>query len=110
VREGRIMAMEEKVKFVPFDLVSQKKINKVVDVRDGGGKNGKKMTARVKVRNAAAGRGGNLGPTVDVFVSSLFKNSWVLADDDFLGEINGFGETKNGVNKGGGVEFLAIST
>lgn len=60
------------------------------------------------MRDTAAGRGGNLRPIINAFVSGLLKNRGVLADEDFLGKIDGVGETEDGVNEGRGVEFLAV--
>lgn len=53
------------MEFIPFDLIGKKDIDEVVNIGNGSGKDSQKMTARVKVRNATAGGGGDLGPGVD---------------------------------------------
>ncbi len=61
-----VLGSEESVKFVPFDLVGDDEIDKVVNVRDRGSKDSQYFLVRVKVTGAATGESSDAGPAGDV--------------------------------------------
>lgn len=65
---GRIgvLGSEESVKFVPFDLVGDDEIDKVVNIRDRGSKDSQYFLVRVEVAGAATGESSDAGPAGDV--------------------------------------------
>lgn len=68
--------------FVVFELIGNKEIDKVVDIGDGGDKNGQSAGFWVKITNTAAGGSGNGGPGGDIFETSGFENTGILTQDD----------------------------
>lgn len=63
---GGVGGGNELVKFVPFDLKANKKIDNIVDVSDRTDKRGNNAGVGVKKAGAVTGRGGDLGPGIDM--------------------------------------------
>ena len=93
--------------FVGFDLVGKKKIDEVIDIGNGSGKNGQGMGLFVKMHGAATIGTGDLRPRTDIFETGFGKNLGTLADEYFLSLVDtgrqtgkGIGESVLGVEEG----------
>ena len=106
--KSTILMVKEGVKFIPFGLVGNENIDQIVDVGDRGGKNSQSVGEMV-VKTAATPSGSDhFGPGIDGRKAVLSKDFEVLTDDYFRGGINDRRQTKQGINKGGGVDMVLI--
>lgn len=83
-------------------LISDKEVDDVVDVGDGGNKNSQSFGGGIEIAGATAGGGGDAGPGGDIRKPGGFENLRILTQDDSVGLVDRFGETEERVNEGVG--------
>lgn len=100
----------EAVKFVPFDLIGQKKIDQIVDIGNGGSENSHNFLIGVKMDGATTSQRGNFWPGDDIWEAGIGEDFGSLADKDFFGFVDLGRKTLDTVDEGGKVNLVGLGT
>ena len=96
---GRRRERGKGLNFVGLDLIGQKKVDNVVNIRDRSCKNSQGVGFFVKMGGAATGRTANLRPGTHIGKAGFGKDFRTLTDDDGFGLVDLGRETSQRVGK-----------